>query len=81
MLSQTPRSLEDESFRTQEHMQDFLDGESIDEVDCYPHAENRPLEKRPSPIRIIIEGGMVRDVQNMPSDYLYEVVDLDIERR
>jgi hypothetical protein len=81
MLSETPRSREQESFRTQEHMQDFLDGESIDEVDCHPHADNRPLEGRPDPIQIIIEGGMVRDVQNMPSDYAYEVIDLDIENR
>jgi hypothetical protein len=78
MLSETPRSREDESFRTQEHMQDFLDGEAIDEVDYYPHADE---PQRPDPIRIIIEGGMVRDVENMPSDYLYEVVDLDIEGR
>ena len=78
MLSQTPRSREDESFRTQEHMQDFLDGESIDEVDCYPHTDIEP--QRPDPIRIIILGGMVHDVENMPSDYLYEVIDLDIAR-
>ena len=77
MLSETPRSREDESFRTQEHMQDFLDGESIDEVDCYPHADE---PQRPDPIRIIILGGMVHDVENMPSDYLYEVIDLDIAR-
>ena len=77
MLSETPRSREDELFRTQEHMQDFLDGESIDEEDCYPHADE---PQRPDPIRIIILGGMVHDVENMPSDYLYEVIDLDIAR-
>ena len=40
MLSKTPRSREQEQFRTQEHMQDFLDGIAIEEVDCYPHADN-----------------------------------------
>ena len=45
MLCETPRSREDELFRTQEHMQDFLDGESIDEVDCYPHADNEQTYK------------------------------------
>jgi len=78
MLSETPRSREDETFRTQEHMQDFLDGQAIEEDDCYPHADNE--SQRPDPIRIIILGGMVHDVENMPSDYLYEVIDLDIGR-
>lgn len=78
MLSETPRSREDESFRTQEHMQDFLDGVAIEEENRYPHADQRPLEGRPSPIRIIVHGGMVHDVENLPSDYTYEVLDLDM---
>lgn len=78
MLSETPRSREEELFRTQEHNQDFLDGIAIEEENCYPHVDN--IHGRPDPIRIIICGGMVQDVENMPSDYLYEVIDLDLNK-